>query len=68
MYIGRDFKFALIYGIIIKSQDIKAKMINILKKILIETKKQFEIIDITSHVQGTVAESKIKSGIAVISD
>jgi secondary thiamine-phosphate synthase enzyme len=36
------------------------------KKILLETKKQFEITEITSYVQTAVLESKVKSGIAVI--
>jgi secondary thiamine-phosphate synthase enzyme len=36
------------------------------KKLFLETKKQFEIVDITSHVRSTVMESKIKNGIALI--
>ena len=36
------------------------------KKILIETKKQFELVDITSHVHAAVLESKVKSGLALI--
>ena len=36
------------------------------KKIQLETKKQFEIVDITSHVKGAVLESKIKNGIALV--
>jgi secondary thiamine-phosphate synthase enzyme len=41
-------------------------MQNVLKKITLETKKQFEIIDITEHVKKIVVESGIKNGIAVI--
>ena len=41
-------------------------MINVFKKILLETKKQFEMVDITSHAQKAVLESGVKSGIAVI--
>ena len=41
-------------------------MPSLLKKIPLETKKQFEVIDITSHVKAAVAEAKIKSGLAVI--
>jgi secondary thiamine-phosphate synthase enzyme len=41
-------------------------MQNSLKKITLETKKQFEIIDITEHVKKTVVDSGIKNGIAVI--
>ncbi len=41
-------------------------MQNSLKKITLETKKQFEIIDITEHVKKTVTDSGIKNGIAVI--
>lgn len=41
-------------------------MQNFLKKIQLETKKQFEIIDITHHVQAAVLESSIKQGIAVV--
>ena len=41
-------------------------MINILKKIQLETKKQFEMVDITGQVQKAVADSGIKSGLAVI--
>jgi secondary thiamine-phosphate synthase enzyme len=36
------------------------------KKLLIETKKQFEIVDITQHVQTLILESKIQNGIALI--
>src|ERR1035437_636302 len=41
-------------------------MQNSLKKITLETKKQFEIIDVTEHVKKTVTDSGIKNGIAVI--
>lgn len=41
-------------------------MQNILNKITLETKKQFEIIDITEHVRKIVAQSGVKSGIAII--
>jgi secondary thiamine-phosphate synthase enzyme len=41
-------------------------MQNSLKKITLETKKQFEIIDITEHVKKIVDESGVKNGIAVI--
>lgn len=41
-------------------------MQNSLKKILLETKKQFEIVDITGHVQSAVAESMVKNGMALI--
>jgi secondary thiamine-phosphate synthase enzyme len=33
------------------------------RKILLETKKQFELVDITSHVQTAVLDSGIKEGI-----
>jgi secondary thiamine-phosphate synthase enzyme len=36
------------------------------KKIQLETKKQFEIVDITEHVKAAVSESLINSGIAVV--
>jgi secondary thiamine-phosphate synthase enzyme len=36
------------------------------KKIQLETKKQFEIVDVTAHVQTVVLESKIKNGLALI--
>jgi secondary thiamine-phosphate synthase enzyme len=42
-------------------------MINQLKKIQLQTKKQFEIVDITSHVKSALLETKIKSGIVIIS-
>ncbi len=35
-------------------------------KILLETKKQFEIVDITSHVQKAVLDSGVKSGIVAV--
>ncbi len=41
-------------------------MQNYLKKIQLETKKQFEIIDITAYAKQAVAESKVKSGLAVV--
>ena len=41
-------------------------MINILKTIQLETKKQFEMVDITYHVEQVISDSGIKSGIAVI--
>lgn len=41
-------------------------MLTLLKKIQLETKKQFEVIDITEHVKKAVADSHIKSGLAVI--
>lgn len=41
-------------------------MVNTFKKLLLETKKQFEIIDITTHVQKAVLDSGVKSGLAVI--
>ncbi|HVY67759.1 MAG TPA: secondary thiamine-phosphate synthase enzyme YjbQ [Patescibacteria group bacterium] len=36
------------------------------KKIFLETKKQFEIVDITSHVQTAVVESKINTGLITV--
>lgn len=36
------------------------------KKLFLETKRQFEIVDLTNHIQSAIIESKIKSGIAVI--
>jgi len=36
------------------------------KKILIETQKQFEVVDITAHVHKAVLESNVQNGIAVI--
>lgn len=36
------------------------------KKLLLETKKQFEIVDITHYVQTAVTESKVKSGLALV--
>ena len=41
-------------------------MTNSLKKIQLETKKQFEMVDITSHVRKLVADSGIKSGLAIV--
>src|SRR5262245_47283003 len=41
-------------------------MVNILKKIQLETTKQFEIVDITSHVQKIIADSGVKQGLAVV--
>ncbi len=36
------------------------------KKIFLETKRQFELIDITAHVKTVVQESGVKQGIAVL--
>lgn len=41
-------------------------MQNHFKKLLLETKKQFEIIDITQHVQSAIKESKTKSGVVTV--
>ena len=41
-------------------------MINILKKIELETKKQFEIVDITDRVQAAISESGIINGIITV--
>lgn len=41
-------------------------MKNVLKKIAFETKKQFEVLDITDKVKTAVAESGVADGIAVI--
>ena len=41
-------------------------MKNFLKKLQIETKKQFEIVEITTHVKQAVLESKALDGIAVV--
>ena len=41
-------------------------MKNFQKKLFIETQRQFEIVDITSHVLKAVLESKIQNGLAVI--
>lgn len=41
-------------------------MKNFQKKLFIETQKQFEIVEITLHVQKAVLESKIQNGLAVI--
>ena len=36
------------------------------KKITLETKKQFELVDVTNHIRTAVIESKIKNGIVLI--
>jgi secondary thiamine-phosphate synthase enzyme len=41
-------------------------MKTLLKKILLETKKQFEIVDITTQVKTAISESAVKSGLATI--
>lgn len=41
-------------------------MINQLKKIFIETKKQFEIVDITEHVKKAVSDSQAQHGIVTV--
>lgn len=41
-------------------------MVNILKKIQLETKKQFEIVDLTSIIQKNILDSNVKNGIAII--
>ncbi len=41
-------------------------MQNHFKKLLLETKKQFEVVDITHYVQVAIQESKIKSGLALV--
>jgi secondary thiamine-phosphate synthase enzyme len=41
-------------------------MTNFSKKLQLETKKQFEIVDITDSVKTAVSESKIKEGLAVV--
>jgi secondary thiamine-phosphate synthase enzyme len=41
-------------------------MLTYYKKILLETKKQFEIVDVTTQAQTAVLESKVKSGLALI--
>ncbi len=41
-------------------------MINHFSKILLETKKQFEIVDITSHIQKAVIDCKVKSGLLTV--
>jgi secondary thiamine-phosphate synthase enzyme len=48
------------------TKGIETKMVNSLKKIQLETKKQFEVVDITAHVQNYVSESGVKNGIAVV--
>ncbi len=37
-----------------------------LKKILLETKKQFEIVDITTQVKTAISESAVKSGLVTV--
>lgn len=39
---------------------------NFSQKIILETKKQFELVDITSHIQTEVVNSGVKEGIAVV--
>jgi secondary thiamine-phosphate synthase enzyme len=41
-------------------------MKNFQKKLFIETQRQFEIVDITSHVLKAVLESSVQNGLAVI--
>lgn len=41
-------------------------MKNHFKKLFIETKKQFEIVDITHYVQVAIKESQIKSGLILV--
>ena len=41
-------------------------MINALKKIQLETKKQFEMVDVTAHVQKAIAETGVNSGFCVV--
>lgn len=41
-------------------------MINFIKKLQLQTKKQFEIFDISENVRQALAESKVKNGLAVI--
>jgi secondary thiamine-phosphate synthase enzyme len=41
-------------------------MINQLKKLQLETKKQFELIDVTDHVKKAVLDSKAKDGLVTI--
>ena len=36
------------------------------KKLELETKKQFEIVDITDQVRGIVAESQVKNGLVLV--
>lgn len=36
------------------------------KKITLETKKQFELVDVTTYIRTAVIESKIKNGIASV--
>jgi secondary thiamine-phosphate synthase enzyme len=41
-------------------------MKNFSKKILFETKKQFEVLDVTQYVQKAVAEAGVKEGLCLI--
>jgi secondary thiamine-phosphate synthase enzyme len=41
-------------------------MTNLVQKISLESKKQFEILDITDRVKKIVADSGVKNGIAII--
>lgn len=41
-------------------------MKNFFKKLQLETKKQFEIVDITEHVKKAVTESGVLGGLAII--
>ncbi len=41
-------------------------MISFQKKLTLETQKQFELIDITSHVHSAVLESGVKSGMLTV--
>jgi secondary thiamine-phosphate synthase enzyme len=41
-------------------------VINVLKHVTLVTKKQFELIDITTAVKEAITESSVKSGIAVV--
>lgn len=41
-------------------------MINQLKKLQLETKKQFEMIDLTAHVKSALAETKVQNGLVTI--
>jgi secondary thiamine-phosphate synthase enzyme len=41
-------------------------MINMLKKLQLETKKQFEIVDMTEHVKKVLLESKMQNGIITV--
>lgn len=37
-----------------------------LKKIFLETKKQFELVDITTHIRQAVVESGVKNGLVAV--